>query len=104
MKNLYNLNRSQLSELVQALGQKKFRAVQVWKWLYQKGATSIEEMTDSIAQLTEDIKVNNTTSLTCFSKTFKKKTFFFFNVFKKTFLKKRFSKKRFLKNVFKKRF
>lgn len=46
MKNIYHLSKEVLTQEVEAIGEKKFRAEQIWKWLYQKGVSSFQEMTD----------------------------------------------------------
>jgi 23S rRNA (adenine2503-C2)-methyltransferase len=46
MEDLYALTEAQLAELLAALGQPKYRAKQVRAWLYEKGASSFQEMTD----------------------------------------------------------
>ncbi len=40
------LDKSGLAEWVRSLGEKPFRGRQLWAWMYKKGATSFEEMTD----------------------------------------------------------
>jgi 23S rRNA (adenine2503-C2)-methyltransferase len=40
------LNREELQQQLVAAGEKKFRADQVYQWLWQKGAVSFEEMTN----------------------------------------------------------
>jgi 23S rRNA (adenine2503-C2)-methyltransferase len=44
--NLLNLDRAQLEAFFIALGEKKFRAHQMMKWIYHRGVTSFGEMTD----------------------------------------------------------
>ncbi|MBC7870307.1 MAG: 23S rRNA (adenine(2503)-C(2))-methyltransferase RlmN [Chitinophagaceae bacterium] len=44
--NLYELSREQLDELFQSWDEPKFRAGQVWSWLYEKRAPSFEAMTN----------------------------------------------------------
>ncbi len=46
MVNLYDLSLQDLEALVTSLGDKRFRAKQIHRWLYDAGVTSIEEMTD----------------------------------------------------------
>ncbi len=41
-----SLSLSQLQDKVQELGHKKFRALQIYKWVWQRGATSFAEMTN----------------------------------------------------------
>lgn len=42
--NLYNLSRGEMETFVVALGQPRFRARQLWGWLYKQLATSFDEM------------------------------------------------------------
>ena len=44
--NLYNLGLSELEAFIAHLGKERYRARQIMKWLYQKGAVSFMEMTD----------------------------------------------------------
>ncbi len=46
MINLYGLEIHKLEELMIAEGQKKFRATQLFTWIYEKQAKSFDEMTD----------------------------------------------------------
>lgn len=43
-KSIYSLTKDQLTEWLLERGQKKFRAEQVWNWLYVKRVQSFEEM------------------------------------------------------------
>ena len=45
-ENIIGLSKAELAEKLQALGLEKFRAKQIWQWLYAKGAHSFEEMTN----------------------------------------------------------
>src|SRR4051812_33774053 len=45
-KSIYGLTRDQLIEWLMEHGQKKFRAEQVWDWLYIKRVQSFAEMTN----------------------------------------------------------
>ncbi|PKR85377.1 23S rRNA (adenine(2503)-C(2))-methyltransferase RlmN [Heyndrickxia camelliae] len=45
-QSIYGLTIDQLTEWLLEHGQKKFRATQVWEWLYQKRVTSFSEMTN----------------------------------------------------------
>ena len=45
-KNLKGLNLSELQKFVEELGEKKYRAAQLYGWLYAKAAQSFGEMTD----------------------------------------------------------
>jgi 23S rRNA (adenine2503-C2)-methyltransferase len=42
-KDIRLLSKIQIEELVVALGEKKFRAGQIYEWLWQRSATSFEE-------------------------------------------------------------
>lgn len=46
MKNIYDYTLEQLGAEMAALGQKKYRATQLFIWLYKKRATSFSEMSD----------------------------------------------------------
>ncbi|MEN0060937.1 MAG: 23S rRNA (adenine(2503)-C(2))-methyltransferase RlmN [Myxococcota bacterium] len=46
MTNLYALSREELAGFIQDLGQPAYRAKQIWRWLYDEGATSFDAMTD----------------------------------------------------------
>lgn len=43
--NLVGLSKAELGEAVAALGEPKFRAVQLWHWIYHRGATDFADMT-----------------------------------------------------------
>jgi 23S rRNA (adenine2503-C2)-methyltransferase len=45
-KNIRTLSLEELQEYFNTLGEKKFRAKQVWEWLWQKQAHSFEDMTN----------------------------------------------------------
>lgn len=51
---------SQLAEFVESIGEKKFRAAQIYKWLHVKHAASFDEMTDLSASLREKLKEMST--------------------------------------------
>ena len=53
MQNLLDLNRLQLVEMLAGWGQPRYRADQVWSWLYKKLATRADEMTNLPAHLRE---------------------------------------------------
>ena len=60
--SIYSLTRDELIDWAIAHGQKKFRATQIWDWLYRKRVQSFEEMTniskDFIDVLNENFRVN----------------------------------------------
>ena len=45
-KEILGLTLEQMQDEFLALGLKKFRAEQVFRWIYEKGATTFEEMTN----------------------------------------------------------
>ncbi|MFQ6794524.1 23S rRNA (adenine(2503)-C(2))-methyltransferase RlmN [Thomasclavelia sp.] len=60
MKNIYDYSLEQLSEYFSSIGQKVFRAKQVFSWLYQKQATSFDEMSNLSKDLRNVLKENFT--------------------------------------------
>ncbi|MFQ5769136.1 MAG: 23S rRNA (adenine(2503)-C(2))-methyltransferase RlmN, partial [bacterium] len=44
--NIKGLNLAELESLVTALSEKKYRAQQIFKWIYSKGVNSFDEMTN----------------------------------------------------------
>lgn len=56
MKNLRDLTYEDLLKEVAALGEKPYRATQLYSWVYQKGATDIDTMTDISKALRERLK------------------------------------------------
>ncbi len=46
MQNIRQLNKSELTNAMQELGEKAFRAKQVYEWLWKKNASSFEEMSN----------------------------------------------------------
>ena len=60
--SIYGLTRDELIDWAMEHGEKKFRATQIWDWLYKKRVQSFEEMTnlskDLIAKLNEQFVVN----------------------------------------------
>lgn len=44
--NIYNLSLSELEQYFESIGEKKYRASQVFEWLYRKKAKSFSEMTN----------------------------------------------------------
>ena len=60
--SIYSLTRQTMQEWVLEQGEKKFRADQIWEWLYRKRVQSFEEMTnlskDMIAKLNDQFMVN----------------------------------------------
>ena len=46
MINLYDLNRDELTEFTVGLGEKKFRARQLWQWIYDRRVDNFKAMTN----------------------------------------------------------
>ena len=66
--NIYNYTIKQLEDYFISKGEKKFKATQVFEWLYQKRVKSFDEMTnikkEVISYLKEDFKINSLEILT----------------------------------------
>lgn len=60
MKNIKNYNFPELKEEFISIGEKPFRAEQVFKWIYEQNATSFDEMTNLSLELREKLKENYT--------------------------------------------
>lgn len=56
MQTIYDLSLSQLEEYVVQRGQKKYRAKQLFSWLYRKRVLSFEEMSDLPISFIEELK------------------------------------------------
>ena len=54
--DLKTLTRSELIRFVENLGEKPFRASQLWLWLYHKGVTSFDEMSNLSKDFRERLK------------------------------------------------
>ena len=63
MKNIYGITLEELEQYFVNLGYQKFKAVQVFEWLYKKRVTSFEEMTnikkEQKEQLIKDFSFDN---------------------------------------------
>lgn len=46
MKSIYGITRSKLEEYFVNKGDKKFRATQIFEWVYRKRAKSFDEMSN----------------------------------------------------------
>ena len=57
MVNIRDLNYEELEETLVRMGEKKYRAKQIFSWLY-KGIDSFDEMTDISKELIEKLKQN----------------------------------------------
>ena len=68
MKNIYDYTINQLEDYFIKMGEKKFKATQIFEWLYQKRITSFDEMSnikkDVIDKLKKDFYINNLKILT----------------------------------------
>ena len=66
--NIYDCTIKQLEDYFISKGEKKFKATQVFEWLYQKRVKSFDEMTnikkEVISYLKEDFKINSLEILT----------------------------------------
>ena len=56
MINLYGLTIDKLTELMLQEGQKSYRATQLYTWIYEKKATSFDEMSDISLKFREVLK------------------------------------------------
>jgi 23S rRNA (adenine2503-C2)-methyltransferase len=57
-KNIRHLNLNDLEKYFEDLGEKKFRAKQVYEWLWQKGALSFADMTNLSKELRQQLGEN----------------------------------------------
>jgi 23S rRNA (adenine2503-C2)-methyltransferase len=57
-KNIRTLSLDELTEYFLSVGDKKFRAKQVWEWLWKKHARSFEDMTNLSKELRETLSEN----------------------------------------------
>ena len=63
MKNLYGYKLEDLEELMISMGQKKYRATQIFKWIYERGVTNFDEMSDISLSFREVLKNEFTLSI-----------------------------------------
>ena len=54
--NLYGLTRQELEQYFVSIGEKKFKATQVFEWLYQKRVTTIEEFSNIKKEVREQLQ------------------------------------------------
>src|SRR5258705_8138446 len=54
-KNIRHLKPGELEQYFETLGEKKFRAKQVYEWIWQKGALGFADMTNLSKQLREQL-------------------------------------------------
>ncbi len=60
MKNIKDYNLEELINEIIKIGEKKFRAEQIFKWIHQENVTNFEEMTNLSLELREKLKQNYT--------------------------------------------
>jgi 23S rRNA (adenine2503-C2)-methyltransferase len=60
MINLYQLTLDELTQLIEGWGEPKFRAKQIWEWLYDKRAASFDAMTSLPKTLRERLMAETT--------------------------------------------
>ena len=56
MRNIFDLTIEELEEYLLSIGEKKFKATQVYSWLYEKRIKSFDEMTDMKKIVIEKLK------------------------------------------------
>lgn len=56
MKNIKDYDLKELKEELANIGEKPFRAEQIFKWLYQEKVKSFDEMTNFIIRIKRKIK------------------------------------------------
>ena len=60
MNNIKDYNLEELKQELISIGEKPFRAEQIFKWIYQDNVTSFDEMTNLSLELREKLKQNYT--------------------------------------------
>ncbi len=55
-KDIKSLNYTELKDEIESLGEKSFKAGQIYTWLHKKGASDFDEMTDISKELREKLK------------------------------------------------
>src|SRR5699024_12009884 len=58
--SIYAMTKDTLTEWLLEIGEKKFRAQQIWEWLYQKRVQTFQEMTNLSKNLIEKLETNYT--------------------------------------------
>ena len=58
MNNIKDYNLEELKQELISIGEKPFRAEQIFKWIYQENVTSFDEMTNLSLELREKLKQN----------------------------------------------
>ena len=54
--DIKSLNQNELIEFIESLGEKAFRAKQVYQWIHEKQIDSFDEMTNISKKLIENLK------------------------------------------------
>ena len=62
MKNIKDYDLQDLKDELVSIGEKGFRAEQIFKWIYQEKVKSFDEMTNLSLELREKLKQNYTIS------------------------------------------
>lgn len=57
-KDIKSLSLSELKDELSLLGEKSFKATQIYAWLHKRGAESFDDMTDLSKELREKLKIN----------------------------------------------
>ena len=60
-KNIKDYNLDELKNVMVELGEKPFRAEQIFKWIFVENVTSFDEMTNLSLELREKLKENTKT-------------------------------------------
>ncbi len=63
MKNIYGIKRTDLEEYFLSINEKKFKALQVFEWLYEKRASSFDEMSNIKKDIRDKLKADFSTYL-----------------------------------------
>lgn len=58
LPSIYSLTKNNLEQWLVEKGEKKFRAQQIWEWLYQKKVTTFSEMTNLAKGLIQSLEEN----------------------------------------------
>ena len=56
MRNIYGETIQDLEKYFESIGEKKFKAMQVYEWLYEKKATSFDEFSNLKKEVREQLK------------------------------------------------
>ena len=63
MKNIYGIKRTDLEEYFLSINEKKFKALQVFEWLYEKRVSSFDEMSKIKKEIRDKLKEDFSTYL-----------------------------------------